>query len=76
MKKMILMGVMGLIGLIGLSSCDTKLCYCYERGYDGKVYRSEIYVDHDIPCNSQSTDTRGCIEKSELGTINPEDIAK
>lgn len=75
MKK-ILLASAALLATIAFTSCDTKLCYCYERGYDGTVYQSEVYVDYDVPCSSQSTDYRGCIESRERNTMDPNDIAK
>jgi hypothetical protein len=75
MKK-ILLAFGALAILAGLSSCGTKLCYCFERVNDEDVYRSEIYVDQDTPCSTRSTDYRGCIEREELGSIDPEDIVK
>lgn len=75
MKKKLLIPL-AVLASIAFASCDSKPCYCFERGYDGRLIRSEIYVSSDTPCNSQTTDSRGCIERSELGTINPEDIAK
>ena len=74
-KRLIIPAALALIALC-CSSCDTKLCYCYERGYDGTVYQSEVYVDYDTPCSSQSTDYRGCIESRERNTMDPNDIAK
>lgn len=75
MKKIIMaFAAVGFVAL--LSSCDTKLCYCYERDSHGTLYSSEVYIDSDLPCSSQSTASRGCIEREELGTINPDDIAK
>lgn len=62
--------------LCALSSCDNKLCYCYERTSDGVLHETEVYTPNDTPCSSMSRGNRGCIESNERGTINPDDIAK
>lgn len=75
MKKFFLASA-GLIALLALFSCDNKLCYCYERTSDGVLHETQVYTDVDTPCNSMSRGNRGCIERNERGTIDPEDIAK
>lgn len=60
MKKRILMGLALCAMSIAFASCDSKLCYCYENGYE-----QEVYISTDLPCNSQSTNTRGCVESHE-----------
>lgn len=75
MKK-ILLASLCMAFLLILSSCDSKLCYCYERSSDGDVHESQVYTNTDTPCSSLSTDRRGCIEKNERGTFDPNDIAK
>ena len=52
-----------------LASCDTKLCYCYENGYE-----QEVYVNIDTPCNSMSRGERGCVERNER--MDPTQVAK
>lgn len=63
------------LAALGFASCDSKLCYCYER-INGTVQRTEQYTNTDTPCASLGNATRGCIERDELGTVNPDDIAK
>ena len=75
MKKILLASAC-LVVLLALSSCDNKLCYCYERTSDGVLHETEVYVNTDTPCSSMSRGDRGCIESNERGTINPDDIAK
>jgi hypothetical protein len=76
MKKIFLAFAALAFSVLCLSSCDNKLCYCYERTSDGVLHETQVYTDADTPCNSMSRGDRGCIESSERGTINPEDIAK
>ena len=60
--------------LFALSSCDNKLCYCYESTATG-VYEQEVYVSNDVPCNSLNRgDNYACVERNER--MNPGDIAK
>ena len=59
MKKKILIP-MALVICATFASCDTKLCYCYENGQE-----QTMYISTDLPCNTQSTDTRGCVEQNE-----------
>ena len=75
MKKNIMMlGVAALITLF--VACDDKSCYCYERTSADHVQESVTYVHPDTPCSSLNTERRGCLESSERGTIDPNDIAK
>jgi hypothetical protein len=68
MKKRILLAV-SVCALVALfSACDSKLCYCYENGYE-----TEMYVSSDVACGAYSTTTRGCVESNER--MNPGDIA-
>ena len=53
---------------LALTACDSKLCYCYEGGYE-----TEVYVSNDVPCNSMSTATRGCVERNER--MDPGEVA-
>jgi hypothetical protein len=76
MKKRLVIPAALAFSALCFSSCDNKLCYCYERTSDGVLHESKVYVDNDTPCNSLSRGDRGCIESSERGTINPDDIAK
>lgn len=78
MRKLLkgIIGVIGVVGMMGIAGCDSKLCYCYERAADGTVLESQVYTNTDTPCSSMSNDRRGCIERNERGTFNPEDIAK
>lgn len=74
MKK-ILLAASAVVVLLALSSCGQKRCFCYERT-GAQVYESEIYINPDTPCSSQTTSSRGCIEENERGTIDPNQIAK
>ena len=74
-KRLTLNTLLAVAALLTLASCDSKLCYCYERTSTG-VYEQEVYTNTDTPCNSMSTETRGCIERNERGTFDPNDIAK
>jgi hypothetical protein len=76
MKKKIFVATLSLIGLVAFASCDSKICYCYERSANGTVHETEVYTSNDTPCNSMSRGDRGCIESYERGTIDPNDIAK
>lgn len=71
---MVTLGVVVTVTL--LSSCDEKVCYCYERVSPTQVNETTVYVAGDKPCSSLTTAQRGCIEKEERGTIDPNDIAK
>ncbi len=57
------------MAVASLASCDTKLCYCYENGYE-----QEVYVNIDTPCNSMSRGERGCVERNER--MDPTQVAK
>ena len=76
MKKRLIIPAALALSALCLSSCDNKVCYCYERTSDGVLHETQVYTDHDTPCNSLSRGDRGCIESNERGTINPDDIAK
>lgn len=68
MKKPILT-ILGVAALTLLfASCDLKLCYCYENGTE-----EETYVKMDVPCNSYTTASRGCVEVNER--MNPDQVA-
>ena len=70
MKKNRIMVAMGIVALIALSaSCDTKLCYCYENGYE-----QTVYLDADTPCSSMTRGERGCVESYER--MDPGQTAK
>ncbi len=73
MKKVFLASAVVLV-LMALTSCGQKRCFCYERT-GAQVYESEIYINPDTPCSSQTTNNRGCIEEEERGTIDPGMIA-
>lgn len=73
MKKIVL-SMAAVAVLVLLSSCGQKRCFCYERT-GAQVYESEIYINPDTPCSSQTTSSRGCIEEEERGTIDPGMIA-
>ncbi len=68
MKKIIL-GIVAVMAVVALSSCDTKLCYCYENGYE-----QTMYVNADTPCNSMTRGERGCVESNER--MDPGQVAK
>jgi hypothetical protein len=60
MMKKIILSMMALVAVVALTSCDSKLCYCYENGYE-----TEIYVNTDTPCASMTRGERGCVETYE-----------
>lgn len=76
MKRRIVIPAVLALSALCFASCDNKLCYCYERTSDGILHETQLYTSHDTPCSSLSRGNRGCIESSERGTINPDDIAK
>ena len=57
------------------TSCDTKLCYCFET-VSGTTHRTEQYTNPDTPCSSLGNANRGCIERNELGSFDPNQIGK
>ena len=59
MKK-IFFSIAALMAVVSLASCDSKLCYCYENGYE-----TEVYVNTDTPCSSMGHGERGCVESYE-----------
>lgn len=67
-KRYIIPAALAFIALC-FSSCDTKLCYCYENGHEQMVY-----VESDTPCNSMTRGERGCVESNER--MNPNEVAK
>ena len=67
MKKKLLIPLAA-IAALSFASCDTKLCYCYENGQE-----QQLYISTDLPCNSQSTASRGCVEQNER--MDPDDVA-
>ena len=67
MKKKVIIPLAAVASLF-LASCDSKLCYCYENGEE-----QQLYISPDLPCNSQGTATRGCVEQNER--MDPDDIA-
>ena len=76
MKKRLVIPAALAFSALCFSSCDNKLCYCYERTSDNVVHETQVYTNTDTPCASLSSDRRGCIESNERGTFNPDDIAK
>lgn len=60
MMKKIFFSIAALMAVVSLASCDSKLCYCYEYGYE-----TEVYVNTDTPCASMNRDERGCVETYE-----------
>lgn len=72
MKKRIVLAIMACGAIAFLSSCDSKLCYCYESTSQG-VYEQEVYTNTDTPCNAMSNSSRGCVESNER--MNPGEIA-
>lgn len=69
-----MLGVAALVTLF--VACDDKACYCYERVSASQVDETVLYVHPDTPCSSLNRERRGCLEKDEVGTIDPQDIAK
>ena len=67
MKKKVIIPLAAVAALF-LASCDSKLCYCYENGEE-----QQLYISPDLPCNSQGTATRGCVEQNER--MDPDDSA-
>lgn len=59
MKKIFFV-MAALMALTALSSCDSKLCYCYEHGYE-----TEVYTNTDTPCAVLGSGERGCVESYE-----------
>lgn len=60
---------MALLAVVLFASCDSKLCYCYENGYE-----QQVYVNPDTPCSSMTRGERGCVEKNER--MDPGQVAK
>ncbi len=60
MKKRILTGLALCAISATFASCGSKLCYCYENGYE-----QELYISPDVACNAYSTASRGCVEQHE-----------
>lgn len=60
---------MALLSVVLFASCDSKLCYCYENGYE-----QQVYVNPDTPCSSMTRGERGCVEKNER--MDPGQVAK
>lgn len=69
MKKRLIIPAALVFAALCLSSCDEKLCYCYE---DGREYT--VYVTNDKPCNSLTYGDRGCVESYER--MDPGEVAK
>lgn len=72
MKKRIALAITACAAIAFFSSCDSKLCYCYESTSQG-VYEQEVYTNTDTPCNAMSNSNRGCVESNER--MNPGEIA-
>lgn len=68
MKKRLFYALLACGLAVAFTACDSKLCYCYENGYE-----TEMYVSPDLPCQSYTTTTRGCVEQNER--MDPGDIA-
>lgn len=60
---------MAVLAVVLFASCDSKLCYCYENGYE-----QQVYVNPDTPCSSMTRGERGCVEKNER--MDPGQVAK
>lgn len=71
MKK-ITLSIIALVAIVCLSSCDSKICVCYQP-VNGVMTMSDTYTSTDVRCNSLSTTTRTCVEESER--VDPGDIA-
>lgn len=69
MKKRLVIPAALAFSALCFSSCDTKLCYCYENGHE-----EEMYVNSDVACASYSRGNRGCVEQNER--MDPRDIAR
>ncbi len=59
MKKKFMIPLVAVAAMC-LASCDQKLCYCYEGGYE-----QEVYANSDTPCHTLGGGERGCVERSE-----------
>lgn len=55
-----------------LSSCDSKICICYER-VNGNVTKTETLADPAARCSTLSTSRRTCVEEYE--ELDPSQIA-
>lgn len=70
MKKIVL-SLAAVATMALLSSCDTKLCYCYNYVSSGHVTEEAIYTDLNHPCDllssgyEGSTGSRVCVEANE-----------
>lgn len=71
MKKIILL-MAAVAATSILSSCDSKVCICYER-VNGNVTRTETYGDPAARCSTLSTSSRTCVEEYE--EVDPSQIA-
>ncbi|MBR4229905.1 MAG: hypothetical protein IKR83_04270 [Bacteroidales bacterium] len=72
MKKRIVMALSAVAAVVLLTSCDSKLCYCYQTTSAG-VHEEEVYTNTDNHCNVLSNSSRTCVEQNER--MNPGDIA-
>lgn len=68
MKKKIFVPL-ALMTAVVFASCDSKLCYCYENGYE-----TEVYTNSDTPCSALGSGERGCVESYER--MDPGQVAK
>lgn len=59
-KKKIVLVLLVALMTVCFASCDQKLCYCYEGGYE-----QEVYTNSDTPCHTLGKGERGCVERSE-----------
>ena len=71
MKKIILT-MMAEAATAILSSCDSKVCICYER-VNGTVTKTETMGDPAARCSTLSTSRRTCVEEYE--EVDPSQIA-
>lgn len=63
MKKTFLLGAAALFAAC-MSSCDMKLCYCYQQVGD-VIVEDETYTDEANACNNLSTTYRHCVEDGQ-----------
>ena len=67
-RKILVLSAALLCGAALFSSCDQKMCYCYENGLE-----EEMYVNADQACSAYTSGNRGCVEVNER--MNPSQTA-
>ena len=67
-----LIAIVAVAGIMALSSCDSKVCICYQR-VNGTVTKTETMGDPAARCSTLSTSSRTCVEEYE--EVDPSQIA-